>query len=760
MADSVNVFLDDNNFYQVTLNYDKHSKELSGSVSSLNIPSAKSSFIQNIIPLISINSEETAFKPRHNNFVLRNLNGSQKYSLELNGQKFVEFYLNDNGIELEGASGRKLAVFETRMIGRAKQTDAPYPLGDVMSSIKMPITDLHTHLSGQLLGKDLIDIGLQHNIPYPTSALDKLGIDYPKENLISIPKKVFLPWAHLENSNDKTESAVPLAALSAQARDQLSYALGLSPERQSTFKSIEMCYYLREPFTKNLDILPDVLRKVAGEYNKQGIKYAELSSNAVIEPQWMNHIHKHLPQIEKETGVSIRFLAGMPRNLSEGVFAARIEMIKHVSSSPYFAGVDILGFEMNKTSYLQKQIGHLAEWMQNERPEAILRIHAGENSKNSLNVYEALEFGDKYNIRLRVGHNLYGIDENTVNLAIRVAQKGELINEFLPDSNLACNNIDYPGEVPILKFIHNSIPSVISSDGSGMYQTTSKQTVAAALFTGVTPAGFEFMRSVEEKYIERQMKIFNSKELIDIPDKKMPVAPKVVTTYSATPDHKLPASELISQKIGNKFPMFIFGAAGSSWDLIKNKHKTETIISLKMLTEYLDPNRVCFITGRTKSKGVGVELGKIIAEQGAADKKFDYFKILAENADPTVRKTDLGITEKLSLSVPLAFLPGEVIESVKHNKGYAIYYGGKTFTRDFITESHAEGLQFCLFDGPAGASTQKARIYPEHAAKDPIEVLKMLNETHHLLFKKPFDEQEAAKLYQQYKTEMLDQKQL
>ncbi len=173
---------------------------------------------------------------------------------------------------------------------------------------------------------------------------------------------------------------MPLSALSDGALEKLKNALSLSPENQSTFEDIETCYYLREPFTKNIKLLPDILRKVAENYKMQGIKYAELSSNAVIDPEWLRIIHEVMPEIEKDIDkkdgkpkIQLRFLAGLPRNLDDDALKERIEQIKQVAASPYIVGVDILGYEMNKTSHLQDHLEHLAEWIRDYQPGMVLK---------------------------------------------------------------------------------------------------------------------------------------------------------------------------------------------------------------------------------------------------------------------------------------------------------------------------------------------------------------------------------------------------
>ena len=71
------------------------------------------------------------------------------------------------------------------------------------------------------------------------------------------------------------------------------------------------------PYKENT-LYQDKLLWIAREYQKQGIKYVEIANSTLAKKglagiQNLVEMHKIMPQIEKETGVSIRYLAAASR---------------------------------------------------------------------------------------------------------------------------------------------------------------------------------------------------------------------------------------------------------------------------------------------------------------------------------------------------------------------------------------------------------------------------------------------------------------
>jgi hypothetical protein len=686
--------------------------------------SIHSQLVRNIIPLLSVETAAHSLKPAGPEFDIALSAAQETITLKINGLTFIHFTIGSETIDIQ--SLQQLSVFETRIIGRSPQSEAPYPQhAQPLERLLTPITDLHTHLSAQVSGADLIELGLKYDVLYPTVALDILKVSYKKDDIRHIPKRIFLPLAHMQSSGDGMEPAVPLTSLSGHALKTLQRALCLSPEDQHTFDTIEAVYYLREPFTKNLNLLPDILRAIAEDYAKQHIRYAELSSNAVLDTKWLRCIHDAMPEIERSTGVQLRFKAGLPRNLDDAVFGARITQYKRAAASPYVVGADILGYEINKTSHMHHHLTELAHWIKENQPEGILQIHAGENAKNLTNVREALQLAHDHGIRLHVGHSLYGIDEDTMKLAMELAIRNDIIVQFNADSNLATNNIDFPRDVPLPRFIKAGIPSMLGSDGAGMYLTSAMQIAMAGLYCGISHDDFKAIRAAEETYILRQQAVFDQKSH-EFPlyyfdnaeatqsEKK---APQPITDAGKTKDKRISAdADTLQKLIHEKCPILLAGAGGSSWNDVPTNIQHEIIHGLDLLLVRLDPDKIYFIKGRTKGSGVNIELERAIArynDNEAHSKKFACVTMLAESEEAKGHTSPHSYTHMLN--VPLLYMPATVSAFLKEHKGFAIYVGGRNFTRDFILASAQQNIPFCLMKDAKGASAEKARVYKMQA---------------------------------------------
>lgn len=665
---------------------------------------SNSRLVKNIMPLTTL--EEVAGS------------GTSKYLvLKINNQPFAEFSLDGGQVKLSH-SLRKLSVFETRIIGRMQQTQYPCPVD--FSAIRTPITDLHTHLSAQVAASDLIRLGKEHTakyigtdeeIYYPKVALDDLGVEYVNKGIKEVQKREFLPLAHLQPATN-TEPVVPLSSLTEKGWQTLEKSLSLSPEGQFTYEEMEKCYYLREPFTKDIRLLEGVLRAIAKRYQADGIQYAELCSNAILDPEWLAIVHKVVPEIETETRVKLRFKAGLPRNLNTNELARRIEQYKRIAASPFVIGPDLLGYEINKTSAMHTQLNDLASWMSKNQPDDVMQIHAGENAKNTKNVIEALQLAHTHNIRLDVGHALYGMGDETLELSKSMSANHNLIAQLNLDANFALNNIDWPKDVPIRRFATEAIPFMLGSDGADLYRTNAKQMAIAAAICGMNGEDFKTLREREEDYITRQQAIFDKKMHALPPDfiKNIKVDPKPPT--SPTLNIRQVISPQLQRILGTKRPILLAGVGGErSWSQIPPNNRQELADCIKELLNHLDPSQFYFVRGRTKEVGVNAVLEKAILEYNAIHGlKFECVTLLAERDSRPPGNTPNFYTYMVSDSI--MNLPSRFVKFISDHHGLSIFAGGKSFTRDFILLTEMKDIPCALFEGMGGASQEKASVYP------------------------------------------------
>ena len=292
---------------------------------------------------------------------------------------------------------------------------------------------------------------------------------------------------------------------------------------------------------KNNVIRQDKLLWIAREYQKQRIKYVEIANTdlaKVGEPaiKLLEEVHEILPEIEKETGVKIRFLAGIRRVAltiikdqitSDKYLRENLCVLKAVAKDPY--GSDFQGEEINDIEDLKPAIKQIVQEIAYYDKGFTVRIHAGENDSLKDNVGKSIKCVEESlrpnqeMPRIRIGHGLYSKEPNTKEgkELIEKMKKTNTIVEFQLTSNIRLNNLSKLEKHPIKKFLKEGVKCVQGTDGNGFYGTdTFDEQLALQNLLGVTDKEFEKMREVEEqirtknKEIPRILKRKNTKRSI------------------------------------------------------------------------------------------------------------------------------------------------------------------------------------------------------------------------------------------------------
>ncbi len=180
------------------------------------------------------------------------------------------------------------------------------------------------------------------------------------------------------------------------------------------------------PYKENT-LYQDKLLWIAREYQKQGIKYVEIANSTLAKKkrstgiQNLVEMHKIMPQIEKETGVSIRYLAAASRTLFTPEQVKECPaVIKALSKSPYVVGMDLIGEEINNVTDFSDLIEEIIKYAIYEDDGYTIRLHAGETDAFKDNIEKALDCikiclpnGEKKAPQIRLGHGLYVPDLDT-----------------------------------------------------------------------------------------------------------------------------------------------------------------------------------------------------------------------------------------------------------------------------------------------------------------------------------------------------------
>lgn len=691
------------------------------------------------------------------------------FRYEINNNAIVDISRKTNEIKYKS----KLLGFESRCLAQGKNREVPFERKEKIVFTK---TDLHTHFAGALSVDSLIEVGLKHNITYPIRLLKSIGIN-------------------VDSYNHDNSDSIYLSQLSEEDMDKLKSNLKLPIITQETFNKMEEIYSLRGPFTKNKELFPEYLRCLANDYKKMGIKYAELSFSAFMtDPDYMQMLEDNLPTIEKETGVKIRFLAGLWRHSDKEWNLDEVDRIKTIAQSPYIVGCDFMGHETNASLDFEEELKGLARYAMMYDSNFVIRVHAGENPMFKTNVYDALkviydehkkleeETQQKFPMpQVRIGHGLYGLDITSdgkwnnlePDAVLKLAKEMGAIIEFNMSSNLALNNINFISEIPIKRYIDAGVKIVLGTDGHGLYSTTNVQEAILAIAAGLSHEDLEKILETEEiiiqKAIERELSHPNIKDIQSLynlivfstndsgPRYTREVSEKYRLRdieFSRKLNEQLQQigaivdEELIRNETEEKTPIMITGASKSNWPNISPEDQYHIQLTMQVLANVLNPKTSFIITGGTN---FGVEKAMHEAVNRRNRYGSDPIVCLGTLTMEAVRNGAVEIepntiTHATVLEVDgrkarnWMDLPDTQLKYVQEHDGQMIAIGGGGVVNDMIQRAHNFGVNMHLMDGPYGASTNKSRAMAgnDYSFKTIEELLRRLYNQNPNFFYKDF----------------------
>ena len=697
-----------------------------------------------------------------------------KYILQIGGEEFFEFDVTTE----EVVKKHLLTSFEVRRLGQAKYRNATIGEGKYDRPAIFPRsehkefkikTDLHAHLSAILSGEALIEVGRDNNILYPLKLAKSIGLNV--DDLVP-DEQGFLKLNDILEADPENFNA-------------LKDSLEICPYTNETFNRMEEIYKAREPFTKNKDILEPILWKIAEKYVENGVEYAELSSTEVIrDVEFLSKMHEILPEIEAfwaERGkkINIRFLAAIARDAIKEKKEDEIDILKAVAKSPYIVGCDFLGHESNPASAITSQIAEITRWASTNDPDFTIRVHAGEtdifnNVEVSLKAMQDAFYAEKAvnsNAKLppiRIGHAVYKVKTDEVD---RLAEELGAVFECNATSNYGLNNIsDYNS--PLRKNLDKGIPTVIGTDGFGLYGTSPMHEVVIA--KGRKIKDFSLVTRTEEKIIDRSTKRFEEKKVAFDKAVKEQLnklhrrdisslfkvdyrngSPQYDGTkkYSIDNENREARRELIDflektfemsganilkrenyadfeRKIAGKKTILIVNNAlrTNSEDMLKGDSKEDEDFILGVpeardmidfLIENSDPEKTFFVIG-------GIKYGAekyLISQLKKSDKKFDVLNFVTEQAimrrDVTVEPkviTDAIIIENRSSNILSSnfLLPKEMGDFMKEHNGVMLALGGSAVVADMVQYAFNVGdIDIYLSSQIKGTARNKTRQYTD-----------------------------------------------
>ena len=631
-------------------------------------------------------------------------------------------------------------------------------------------TDLHTHMNGNLTPEVLIALGIKHQIRYPLYYIRKLELRCTEKQwafLNAQRDKVSGDFAdspltgrYLERRiNDHT--FINLADLilnnlpdAAYNIEQIATSLSVPKDGQAVFANLEKTYLYRYVFTKGqtdqhpislkrIEEIPnaevrellkrmlrdnahsvyaantlfeDKLLWIARQYAARGIRYAEITDTALTKPEdsvkLLAQAHRVLPAIAEETGVTIRFLAGIRRipltivkdqRTPNDYLADNLRVIRAIAADPYVAGADIIGEEINDIMELRKVIRQLVRLTLTE-PDFVIRIHAGEsdslrdNVANSLRcVREALEPGQPMP-QLRIGHGLYTCNLRSAKgeRLLRDLRDSGAILEFQITSNVRLNNLSSLAHHPLKTYLHAGVLCVQGTDGGALYGTDSiDEELALEKLLGLNDGELALMKAADALALKRGMEAFERKRaaMVHAAGETAEDWLNARLAESAEPslaliqtDDRVEAADVLKAQVGvlpaDRIPVIIAGGSFNS-----SMHRTKVCRDGKAVIDTLldtaDRERIIFVIGHRLT---GYEEYLVKKNSGRFPVHAIVPSMLTHTEASRLKKS--GISVSLSIeSSGLGLYKSFAYEIFKHYPSILLAFDGNSAAANLIQEA-------------------------------------------------------------------------
>lgn len=553
-----------------------------------------------------------------------------------------------------------------------------------------PRTDLHTHFSGCLRPDDLLRIGIDADVAYPPEVLAAAGI--------------------------RARSPMRLATMPSAFQRRLVEQLSIPLDRRVPFDGLERIYRFRSVITKHPGTFLPQLEQIARDYAEMGVRYVELSLSNVVEAARLRQLVAEVPRIQETSGVTLRFLGALSRHDDLEWDLDYLDRLVSLRDCGLIVGLDFMGKESNATRVFDKQLRRAAEL------GIPLRVHAGENAGYPLNVRDAVEIVCDAGGTLRVGHGLFGGDDETLALL----RETQTIVEFNLNSNLALNNIQAVWQIPLVRYVEAGVPVVLGTDGYGMYGTSPAAEAEAATRAGLNADGMERIRVVEARILSAIPKLMP----FEVPDDAPPrhFTPEV----AARADHRrrevrqrlvarlrkadVELVEDVPGWLNGRKPLSLAGAWRKSWQTVSPLWQRRVQAILAEVLSSLPPEEWVLVTGGTEYGVEGVAAG--VAPGGLAH---------------------LGAIVEQSPSERLAVRATAIVGEALHDKaaglygllaelgGQCVFIGGGNIVSDEIQTARNLRVPYHLMVGPEGAADTHARQDSRNGFTDAQTLLERLH---------------------------------
>lgn len=589
-------------------------------------------------------------------------------------------------------------------------------------------TDLHTHMNANLDPDILIALGIHHQIRYPLYYVKKLKLrlsptqqkrlDRERTAVAKMYENSTLTGKYLRRKIDDN-TFINFADFILNNLENAAYnipkiraSLTILKDGQAVFTNLEKVYLYRYVFAKGIpseekiqlsgcELIPDrdivdalaqmkidrttphyaantifqdKLLWTARGCKQHGLEYMEISDTSLVKPDaaagTLAQVHAVMPQITRETGVTLRFLGAIrriPLTIVKDQIAAQSDVqnqlstLRAVACDPYVAGSDIIGEEINDIRDLRSVLREIVS-IAGENEGFVVRIHAGENDSlrdnvaNSIAcVKEALAEGQTMPF-IRIGHGLYtaNLRSNKGRELIRELKECRAVLEFQLTSNVRLNNLSALEHHPLRQYLAAGVSCVQGTDGGAIYGTDSiDEQLALEKLLDLSFEDVMKMRRAENRVLEKSMNVFAAKsaafsQLCEGMNVEEFLSERINSSATDSESlslggEKLDSAEHLGDRVRemptDKLPVILLGGSFNS-----NRHSTRMKPELRELVERLakelDPEKYFFVVGHRLS-AYERELARLAA------KKFEFFAIVPTKITPAeikrLRESNIGI---------------------------------------------------------------------------------------------------------------------
>ncbi len=598
-------------------------------------------------------------------------------------------------------------------------------------------TDLHTHMNGNLSPDILIALGIYHQIRYPLYYIKKLGLKCTKKQADGLAArrrktaKLFedsgLTGKYLDRKIDDN-TFINFADLILNNTKNAAYniprirtSLSVLKDGQAVFSNLEKVYLYRYVFTKgtaygkkiellhtdrigdrdiesalekmiedhkteqygNNTLFQDKLLWIGRSFESQGVRYTEISDTTLVKKDsaagMLKQVHEVMPHIQAETGVTIRFLAGIRRIpltivkdsiTPENYLRENLAVLRSVAPDPYVAGSDILGEEINDIRELAPVIKEIVS-IARDNPGFVIRIHAGENDSlrdNVLNSIECVTSCLKKNEKppvIRVGHGLYTSNLKTPKgrHLLDLITKNKVVLEFQITSNVRLNNLSNIESHPLKQYLKAGVRCVQGTDGCALYGTGSiDEQLSLERLLDLSREDMRKMRRAEDGILRESVSVFSKKKELsekeigssDIGEyyqnriSEMTALTGRMLDHTEKEDAATAFAGMTEEMDPSLLPVII---AGGSFN--NSTHRTvmrpEFLRLIDSLLETADPSKVCFVIGHRLTA----------YEKYLFDRNRGKFRIYAFTPSEVDRNQKLALTGR-PLSIRVAIEPSSM----------------------------------------------------------------------------------------------------